>query len=78
MSVKAVLCGVPEGSTLGSFLSLLYINNLQITFSKSVVHHFADETNHLFLEKKKLCSIESVIKQKLKLLIVANGPMVAR
>ena len=67
-SVRAVTCGVPQGSTLGPLLFLLYINDLQSVFSKSIAHHFADDTNLLF-PAKKLGTIESVINHELKLLV---------
>ena len=67
-SVKTVTCGVPQGSTLGPLLFLLYINDLQSVFSKSIAHHFADDTNLLF-PAKKLGTIESVINHELKLLV---------
>ena len=62
-SVETVTYGVPQGSTLGSLLFLLYINDLQSVFSKSVVHPFADDTNLLF-PAKKLGTIESVINHE--------------
>ena len=40
-SVKTVTCGVPKGSTLGPL-------PFQNVFSKSVFHHFADDTISLF------------------------------
>ena len=49
-------------------LFLLYINDLQSVFSKSIAHHFADDTNLLF-PAKKLGTIESVINHELKLLV---------
>ena len=67
-SLKEVTCGVPQGSTLGPLLFLVYINDLQTIFSKSIVHHFADDTNLLY-PNKKLGSIESVMNQELKLLV---------
>ena len=47
---------------------LLYINDLQSAFLKLVVHHFADDSNLLFLAKK-FSAIESVIDHELKLLV---------
>ena len=67
-SIKTVTCGVPQGLTLGSLLFLLYINDLRSVFSKSVVNHFADDTNLLW-SSKKLNTIESIINQELKLLV---------
>ena len=46
----------------------LYIHDLQSVFSKSVVHHFVDNTNLLF-PAKKLGTAESVINHELKLLV---------
>ena len=53
---------------LGHLFFLLYINYLQSVFSKSVVRHFADNNNLLFLGKKR-GTIEFVINHELKLLI---------
>ena len=67
-SVKTVTCGIPQGSKLGPLLFLLYINDLQSVFSKSIIHYFADDTNLLF-SAKKLGTIESAINHELKLLV---------
>ena len=62
MSVK---CGVPQGSTLGPLLFLLYIDDVNSVFNKPITIHFADDT-HLSYASKKLSTIESVTNCELK------------
>ena len=54
-----VKCGVPQGSTLGPLLFLLYIDDVNSVFNKPITIHFADDT-HLSYASKKLSTIESV------------------
>ena len=51
-----IKCGVPQGSVLGHLLFLLHINDLNQAIKFCKVHHFADDTNLLYLGKsiKKL------------------------
>ena len=48
---KATICGVPQGSVLGSLLLLIYINDIYKSAPKVCFHSFADDTR-LFYSKK--------------------------
>ena len=62
--INTVAFLVPQGSALGLLLFLRCIIDLKCAFSKSVVHHFANDTNFLF-PGKKLGTTESVINHEL-------------
>ena len=45
----AISYGVPQGSARGTLLFLIYINDLNEAILHSLIHHFADDINSLFL-----------------------------
>ena len=48
--LAAINCGVPQGSALGPFLFLLYINDLNQAIKFCKIYRFADDTNLLCLK----------------------------
>ena len=60
-----LLCGVPQGSTLGPLLFLLYINDLPNCCDKLCFRIFADDTN-IFFASKNLRELESAMNVGLK------------
>ena len=67
-TTRLITCGVPQGSTLGPLLFLIYINDLNNCFKHSTVHHFADDTNLIFASKS-ISTIENVMNNELRFLV---------
>ena len=64
--VHDITCGVPQGSSLGPLLFLIYINDFRFCLNQTESGHFADDT-YLLYASKKMKSIEVTINTELKL-----------
>ena len=57
--------GVPQGSSLGPLLFLIYINDFRLCLNETSSGHFADDTFVMY-SNKKLKTIETVVNTELK------------
>ena len=60
-----VVCGIPQGSTLGPLLFLLYINDLPNSSMKLSFRLFADDAN-IFYSAKSIQEIQKVLDDEIQ------------
>ena len=61
---QAMTCGIPQGSTLGPLLFLLYINDLPNCSENLTFRIFADDTNR-FASARDLKNLKTLINSEL-------------
>lgn len=62
---QSMICGIPQGSTLGHFYFSLYINDLPNCSKNLIFRIFADNT-YLFASTCDLKSLETLINSELE------------
>ena len=64
-TMRKIKCGIPQVSTLGPLLFLLYINDIVNSSDKLSFCLFADDTN-IFVSSRNHKELESTMNQELK------------
>ena len=62
---QTMICGIPQGSTLGPLLFLIYINDLPNCSEKLTFKIFADDTN-VFASARDFKSLETLMNSELE------------
>ena len=70
--METITCGVPQGSTLGPLLFLLYINDLPNSSEKLSFRIFADDTN-IFFTGSNPNEVEFTMSEEIKLVLKYCG-----
>ena len=63
--IRNIECGVPQGSSLGPLLFLIYINDFRLCLNETTTGHFADDT-FIMYASKNLKTVETIINTELK------------